>query len=102
MELHALGGMAPMAVLHAATAGSAEAVGRLSDIGTIEPGKTADLVILSADPLTDIRSTRKVAQVMRAGVLYDAASLDELWPERKPGPPPVNDARREQWLPPAH
>ncbi|HEV7158773.1 MAG TPA: amidohydrolase family protein, partial [Caulobacteraceae bacterium] len=101
MELHALGGMAPMAVLHAATAGSAEAIGRLSDIGTIEPGKIADLVILSADPLADIRNTRKVAEVMRAGVLYDAASLDELWPQRKAGPPPVGEARPEQWLPPA-
>lgn len=100
MELHALGGMAPMAVLHAATAGSAEAIGRLSDLGSIEPGKIADLVVLSADPLADVRNARQVALVMRDGVLYDAASLDELWPLRKPAPPPwfAVDAP-ERWLP---
>ena len=100
MELHALGGMAPMAVLHAATAGSAEAIGRLSDLGTIEPGKIADLVVLAADPLADIRNTRSVVEVMRDGVLYDAATLAELWPERRNGPPPQAEAGREHWLPP--
>ena len=100
MELHALGGMAPMAVLHAATAGSAEAIGRQSDLGTLEPGKIADLVVLAADPLSDIRNTRQVVQVMRDGVLYDAASLAELWPERRPGPPPPAPTADEHWLPP--
>ena len=58
MEAHAMGGMTPMAVLHAATAGSAETIGRLDDLGTIEPGKLADLVILDRDPLADIRNTK--------------------------------------------
>ncbi|HXV00475.1 MAG TPA: amidohydrolase family protein, partial [Caulobacteraceae bacterium] len=100
MELHALGGMAPMAVLHAATAGSAEAIGRLSDLGTIEPGKIADLVVLAADPLADIRNTRRVVEVMRDGILYDAASLAELWPERRAAPPPPEGTGDERWLPP--
>ena len=41
IESHVMGGMAPMAALHAATAGSAETIGRLDDLGTIEPGKLA-------------------------------------------------------------
>ena len=102
MELHALGGMTPMAVLHAATAGSAEAIGPLSDIRTIEPGKIADLVILAADPRADIHNTQRVVQVMRDGVLYDAATLDELWPEKKAAPAPwfkSHDSQRWSPLP---
>jgi Tol biopolymer transport system component len=101
MEAHTLGGMAPMAVLHAATAGSAETIGRLADLGTLEPGKIADLVVLDADPLVDIRNTRRIAAVMRDGRLYAGATLDTLWPDPHPaaaawfhgitGP--------EQWLP---
>lgn len=87
MELHQLGGMSPAAVLHAATIGSAETIGRAADLGSIEPGKVADLVVLNKDPLADIRNARAIVQVMRDGVLYDAATLDELWPRAKPLPP---------------
>ncbi|WP_157218153.1 amidohydrolase family protein [Flavisphingomonas formosensis] len=87
MEAHAKGGMAPMAVLHAATIGSAETIGRKSDLGSVEPGKRADLVILTADPLIDVRNARAVAAVMRDGRLYDAATLDEIWPMLRVAPP---------------
>jgi Tol biopolymer transport system component/imidazolonepropionase-like amidohydrolase len=100
MEAHAAGGMTPLAILHAATIGSAETIGRKSDLGSIEPGKLADLVILDADPLTDIRNARAVAQVMRDGKLYDAATLDEIWPVAHALPPAwFTDGDREQWLP---
>jgi Tol biopolymer transport system component len=101
MELHAAGGMTPMAVLHAATIGSAETIGRKSDLGSIEPGKVADLVILNADPLADIHNARAVAQVMRDGHLYEAATLDELWPEAKTMPPAwfMGTASSSHWLP---
>lgn len=86
MELHAAGGMTPMAILHAATIGSAETIGRKSDLGSIEPGKLADLVVLTRDPLADIHNARAIAEVMRGGTLYDAATLDMLWPEANPLP----------------
>lgn len=87
MEAHAAGGMTPMAILHAATIGSAETIGRKSDLGSIEPGKLADLVVLDRDPRADIHFARAVAQVMRDGRLYDAATLDQLWPIAAPLPP---------------
>lgn len=101
MEAHALGGMKPMAVLHAATAGAAETIGRLADMGTLEPGKYADLVIFDDDPLIDIRNTMSVKLVMRGGQLFDADTLDELWPtQRKMPASPYADTEKEaQWLP---
>lgn len=100
MEAHALGGMSPMAVLHAATAGAAETIGRLDDMGTIEAGKYADLVVFDADPLADVRNTRSVSLVMRGGQLFDAATLDTLWPEARKLPPPwfANGEKSVQWL----
>ncbi len=100
MEAHAMGGMAPMAVLHAATAGSAETIGRLGELGTIEPGKLADLVILDRDPLADIRNTTAIDMVMRGGFLYAGATLDSIWPAARPLAAPwfALDAPA-QWLP---
>lgn len=100
MEAHGIGGMAPMAVLHAATAGSAETIGRLDDLGTLEPGKLADLVILDRDPVTDIRNTLAIDGVMRGGTLFDGRTLDTQWPVAAPLPPPWFAAAGDQhWLP---
>lgn len=101
MEGHALGGMKPMAVLHAATAGAAETIGRLADMGTIEPGKYADLVVFDEDPLTDIRKTMSIKLVMRGGQLFDAVTLDELWPtaRKMPASPYIDAEKDAQWLP---
>jgi imidazolonepropionase-like amidohydrolase/Tol biopolymer transport system component len=70
------GGWSPIEALAAATRTPARALG-FSDIGTLEPGKMADLVILDADPTQDIRNTEKIAKVMLNGRLYDAATLNE-------------------------
>ncbi len=100
MELHRAGGMTPLAVLHAATIGSAETIGRNSDLGSIEPGKIADLVVLGADPSADIRNARAVTWVMRDGHLYDARDLAEVWPSaRALSPSWFAGGDAAQWLP---
>ena len=68
-------GMTPFQALQAATLSAAEALGVADEIGTIEPGKFADLVFLGGDPLQDIRRTRDVRRVMRGGRIYDASLL---------------------------
>jgi Tol biopolymer transport system component len=87
MEAYASGGATPYEVLRAATIGSAEIIGYAGDIGSLEPGKLADLLILDADPLADIRNARAINLVMKNGRLYDAMSLDEVWPRARKLPP---------------
>lgn len=83
MEAHVQGGMTPMEALRAGTIGSAEAIGRAAEFGSIEPGKFADLIILTADPRQDIRNSRALESVMKNGRLYDANTLDEIWPRKR-------------------
>lgn len=84
MEAHVQGGMTPLEALRAGTIGSAEAIGRAGEFGSIEPGKFADLIILNADPRLDIRNSRAIAEVMKNGRLYEADTLDEVWPRNRP------------------
>jgi imidazolonepropionase-like amidohydrolase len=86
MEAHVQGGMTPMEALHAGTIGSAAAIGRAGEFGSLEPGKFADLVILEADPSLDIHNSKAIAQVMKNGRLYDAHTLDEIWPRQRAFP----------------
>jgi Tol biopolymer transport system component len=75
------GGLSPMEVLTAATRHGAEMIGIAEDIGTITPGKLADLLVFDKDPTSDIRNTTAIRYVIRNGELYEAESLDRLWPE---------------------
>jgi imidazolonepropionase-like amidohydrolase len=72
------GGMTPLEALKAATVTPATALGYVKDIGTIEEGKLADLIILDANPLDDIRNTDKISEVMLNGRLYDAETMNEI------------------------
>ena len=62
-------------VLVASTAGGAHAMGLDGQIGTIEKGKAADLLVVAADPSADIRNLRQVRKVMRGGVLHAVSEL---------------------------
>jgi len=74
----ARGGMSPLQVLQTATTEPARHLGFDKDIGTLEKGKLADLVILSDNPLDDIRNTDKVEHVMLGGRLYEAETMNEV------------------------
>jgi hypothetical protein len=68
-------GLSPVEAIHAATGASARILGADKDLGTIEVGKWADLIVLDADPLVDIRNTRKIWQVMQYGQLIDRPAI---------------------------
>jgi imidazolonepropionase-like amidohydrolase len=78
LELYVQAGMTPMAAIQAATVVPARAMGLARELGTIEAGKRADLVVIAGNPIADIRELRKVARVVARGRLYDPASLFRL------------------------
>jgi imidazolonepropionase-like amidohydrolase len=67
-------GMTPAESLRSATRSAAALIGRAADLGAIEPGKLADVIGVEANPLDDIAALRRVALVMKAGVVYKPAS----------------------------
>ena len=85
MELMLLveAGYRPEEVLRISTIDAARFLGREKDQGSIEPGKLADLVILEADPLEDIRNIRSVHRVIKGGVIHDPAELRRSSSSRK-------------------
>ncbi|RXZ64188.1 amidohydrolase family protein [Pelagerythrobacter rhizovicinus] len=74
----ARGGMSPVEALRAGTIVAAQSLGMDRDIGSLEPGKLADLVILSADPSQDIMASDDIERVMLGGRLYDARTMNEV------------------------
>ncbi len=79
------GGMTPLEALRAATLWGAEYAGLGRDVGSLEPGKLADLVVLDANPLDDLKNSERVHRVMKNGFLYDD-SLNEVWPQQRQRP----------------
>jgi len=68
-------GLTPAQVLRAATFGAARVMGREKDVGTLEKGKLADLLVLGADPLADVKNLRRIEKVMKGGKLLDPKDL---------------------------
>ena len=71
------GGWSPMEALEAATIVPARAYGFDRDLGSLEVGKLADLVVIDGDPTVDIRQSSRISKVMLNGRLYDAMTLNE-------------------------
>ncbi|HUE90351.1 MAG TPA: amidohydrolase family protein [Vicinamibacterales bacterium] len=76
-------GLSPLQALQTATRNAAWFFGEADEFGTVEPGKRADLVLLSGDPLVDIRNTQRIEAVVLDGRLYPRASLDEFIAEAR-------------------
>jgi Tol biopolymer transport system component len=80
------GGMTNFEVLRAATLHGAEAIGYAQDLGSIEVGKLADLIVLVENPLLDIRNTNTIRYVMKNGELFEGDTLEQIWPQQKTAP----------------
>jgi Tol biopolymer transport system component len=89
------GDMTPMEALRIATILGAESIGYGGDLGSLEAGKLADLVVLDSNPLEDIRNSIDIRWVMKNGELYDARTLDRVWPSPRPFPTPYWVRERE-------
>jgi imidazolonepropionase-like amidohydrolase len=75
LELMVEGGLQPRDAIAAATINAAQMIGREKELGSVEAGKIADLLILDANPLDDIRAVRRIHRVVKGGVVYDPARL---------------------------
>jgi Tol biopolymer transport system component/imidazolonepropionase-like amidohydrolase len=84
----ASGGMTPHNVLRVGTLFGAQAIGMDKDLGSLEPGKLADLIVLDANPLEDIHNTNTIRYVMKNGRLYEGETLNEVWPRQRALPTP--------------
>jgi imidazolonepropionase-like amidohydrolase len=75
LENYASGGLSPVDVLRTATTVSAEALGAGADLGSIEPGKLADLVVIDGNPLENIKDLRRVKRVVKGGQVFELDAL---------------------------
>lgn len=82
----ASGGLTPLEALRSATIVGAEALGLKAHLGSLEPGKLADLIVLNENPLDDLHHTTAIAYVMKGGILWEADTLNEVWPNRRVRP----------------
>ncbi len=78
MWMFAQGGMTPLEIIRAATHNGAHYIGMDHELGSLEPGKLADLVIMEKNPLDNIRNTETIEYVMVNGRIYDAKTMNQV------------------------
>lgn len=79
--------LTPLEALRASTILAADKIGLARDLGSVEPGKKADLLIVDGDPTKDLKALERARWVVKNGRLHDAATLREEWPTRRELPP---------------
>ena len=77
------GGLSTMDTLRTATIFGAEAIGLSQDVGSLEPGKLADLAIMDKNPLVDIHNTESIKMVMKNGELFETDTMNQIWPVQR-------------------
>lgn len=82
----ASGGLTPHETLQVVTIFGAEAIGMAQDLGSIEAGKLADILVLDRNPLDNIRNTNSIRYVVKNGEIYEGDTLNVIWPEVRPLP----------------
>jgi len=75
LQFYAWAGLAPIDILRMATLDAAESVGASADLGSLEPGKLGDVLLLDADPLQDVANTMKIWRVIKGGNIFDPANM---------------------------
>jgi hypothetical protein len=83
LAMYVAEGLTPLRALQAATLNPAKLLHATDSLGTVAPGKLADLVLLDANPLDDITNTTAIRAVVADGRYYDRAALDQLWEKAK-------------------
>jgi imidazolonepropionase-like amidohydrolase len=86
LQLMVHAGLTTAEALFSATVGPAHFLGKSAQFGSVAKGELADLVLLDADPLTDIRNVQRIRAVIANGRLFDRQALDELLPRANPLP----------------
>ncbi len=84
LEAHVVSGFTPMEVIAIATLGEAWNQGLDHALGSVQPGKLADLIILKSNPLENIRNSRDIELVMKNGVLYSGEDAARVFPDPRP------------------
>ena len=75
LDILAAAGFTPMEIITAATKNGAIALNESKELGTVEPGKRADILLVQTDPLKDVRNLRRIARVMLNGEWIDRGNL---------------------------
>ena len=96
--MHA-GGISNHDMLKVATLLGAEALGLSNDLGSVSEGKLADLVVLDKNPLENIRYTNTVKLVVKNGFVYEAETLDKIYPSKEKQDYPWTQAAPTDRLP---